>query len=467
MRHYVSVLEKKVTEEDRCINNYNPLLLLSHPCNVDVQVVCNSYEAACYTAKYVSKREEGGVFDTIQQVLAEQQQVEGHVGESIFLRRVLFSCASKLSARRTQSMQEVLWRLLGFPLRQTSRSSVYVNVDPPSKRRVNVPRGVLNDPEALQNFLHLSAEGVATHKIHSSYSKRPESKEEQTLFQFAAGAPELDALAELQAEEPERAQPEPTELEAELDAAQQEAAELDAAQQEAAELDAAQQEAAELDAAQQEAAELEEPEAAGDDVFGHIPEELVCNKKAKIVVWKHVSPVGDPEGFAYAMLLLHHPWRREVELLEKPSGERFETAVDALNEKRGRIIAALEAEDAHANLTAEFNRQVDEVYAYHQSSGLAAAVSEDAVTSLGSADVVRDPGIDYDHTVVELLQQGLNMTDLAAAVSVFNESEEEMQHPYPQLLLAFQPSRTWWNVLTTDNANSTSTWRIGQGNSDC
>jgi len=37
-------------------------------CNLDVQVVTSSTSAAYYTAKYVSKKEEGGLFDTVEAV---------------------------------------------------------------------------------------------------------------------------------------------------------------------------------------------------------------------------------------------------------------------------------------------------------------------------------------------------------------------------------------------------------------
>jgi hypothetical protein len=67
---------------------------------------------------------------------------------------------------------------------------------------------------------------------------------------------------------------------------------------------------------------------------------------------------------------------------------------------------------------AEFDRQVDEVYAYHpDASGQGGSASSVGETSLGSADVVRDPGVEYEDSMLELLQQGLSTTELAAAVA--------------------------------------------------
>jgi len=84
-------------------------------------------------------------------------------------------------------MQEILWRVLSFPLRVTSRSTVFVNVDPPSKRKVNVPRAMLQDSEALEQLLHRSAEGHITHKSHNKYAMRPVEQESITMFSFLRG----------------------------------------------------------------------------------------------------------------------------------------------------------------------------------------------------------------------------------------------------------------------------------------
>jgi hypothetical protein len=202
LRKWAWIADKRVTEEDRYINNFNPALLKAHPCgsgrlgcplfshflcNIDVQVITSSTAAAYYTAKYVSKQEEGGLFDTIEAVLSQQRSVDERTSDSNLLRRVLFTCAHRLTTRRSQSMQEVMWRLLSFPLRQTSRSTVYVNVDPPSKRRINVPRSTLQDQTALEQLLHRSAEGNVTHKSHHLYANRPAQQECQTLFSFLRG----------------------------------------------------------------------------------------------------------------------------------------------------------------------------------------------------------------------------------------------------------------------------------------
>ena len=96
-------------EPNECaVNNYNPSVMLAWQANMDIQFVLNAYACVMYVASYIMRS----------------------MGE--LLKRVaeLKKVGSAFLTHRELSAQEAVYRLLSIPMKQLSRSVVFVNTNP-------------------------------------------------------------------------------------------------------------------------------------------------------------------------------------------------------------------------------------------------------------------------------------------------------------------------------------------------
>ena len=108
-----------------CINNYNPSVMLAWQANMDIQFVLNAYACVMYVASYIMKTERS-MGELLKRVAAEARTDE--------LKTQLRKVGSAFLTHREVSAQEAVYRLLSLPMKQLSRSVVFVVTNPKSER---------------------------------------------------------------------------------------------------------------------------------------------------------------------------------------------------------------------------------------------------------------------------------------------------------------------------------------------
>ncbi|XP_050337629.1 uncharacterized protein LOC126763907 [Bactrocera neohumeralis] len=145
----------KHRKEDAWVNNYHPELLRLWAGNIDIQK-CGSNEAIAYCiAKYLSKAEPAGIDSGIAQAIQQIQREETDIS------RKLFSICMKILHERQVSAAECAYRLCHIPLRDSSRSCIFLNT---------------RKAEQCYRVLQFDRNGHATgyySNIFERYQKRP------------------------------------------------------------------------------------------------------------------------------------------------------------------------------------------------------------------------------------------------------------------------------------------------------
>ena len=119
-----------VTQRNECdqwVNAYNPTPLRAWQANMDIQMVGSEYGATMYVCMYVSKSEperlKYAMHGTLQNVPPDASQ-----------RKRLSMIGATVLTHRQISLQEAVYRLGGFPLVRSSRTTVSVNSRYPQNR---------------------------------------------------------------------------------------------------------------------------------------------------------------------------------------------------------------------------------------------------------------------------------------------------------------------------------------------
>ena len=121
----IVLLKRKPNEG--CINNYNLSVMLAWQANIDIQFVINAYACVMYIASYIMKTERS-MGELLKRVAAESRTDELKVQ----LRKV----GSAFLTHREVSAQQAVYRLLSLPMKQLSRSVVFVDTNP---KRIELP----------------------------------------------------------------------------------------------------------------------------------------------------------------------------------------------------------------------------------------------------------------------------------------------------------------------------------------
>ena len=167
----VVVLKREPSE--CCINNYNPSVMLAWQANMDIQFVLNAYACVMYVASYIMKTERA-MGELLKRVAAETRTDELKTQ----LRKVGSTFLSV--THREVSAQEAVYRLLSLPMKQLSRSVVFVDTNPKNERIA-----VLKDNESLSQ-LEDGDTNVFQKSLIDRYQHRPRSLRDMCLAEFAA-----------------------------------------------------------------------------------------------------------------------------------------------------------------------------------------------------------------------------------------------------------------------------------------
>ena len=123
-------------EPNECyINNYNGPVMLAWQANMDLQYVLNAYACVMYVASYIMKTDRA-MGELLKRVCNEARSEE------------LKSQLKKVgSAFLTHRDQEAVYRILSLPMKQLSRTVVFVDTNPKDERIA-----VLKDNESLSRL---------------------------------------------------------------------------------------------------------------------------------------------------------------------------------------------------------------------------------------------------------------------------------------------------------------------------
>ena len=159
-------------EPNECsINNYNPSVMLTWQANMDIQFVLNAYACVMYVASYIMKTERS-MGELLKRVAAEARTDE--------LKTQLRKVGSAFLTHRELSAQEAVYRLLSIPMKQLSRSVVFVDTNPKNERIA-----VLKSNESLSQ-LDDSDTNVFQKSLIDRYQHRPRELQSMCLAEFAA-----------------------------------------------------------------------------------------------------------------------------------------------------------------------------------------------------------------------------------------------------------------------------------------
>ena len=165
----VIVLKRKPNE---CkINNYNPAVMSAWQANMDIQYVLNAYACVMYVASYMMKSEKA-MGELLKTVINENRSDE--------LKSQLRKVGSAFLTHREVSAQEAVYRILSIPMKQLSRTVLYVDTNP-AKDRIAVLKKItdinqLDDDDP--NVFHKS--------LLERYQHRPRTLDQMCLAEFAA-----------------------------------------------------------------------------------------------------------------------------------------------------------------------------------------------------------------------------------------------------------------------------------------
>ena len=165
----VVVLKRELSE--CCVNNYNPSVLLAWQANMDIQFVLNAYACVMYVASYIMKTERA-MGELLKRVAAEARTDE--------LKTQLRKVGSAFLTHREVSAQEAVYRLLSLPMKQLSRSVVFVNTNPKHERIA-----VLKSHDSLSQ-LDDDDTNVFQKSLIDRYQHRPQQLNSMCLAEFAA-----------------------------------------------------------------------------------------------------------------------------------------------------------------------------------------------------------------------------------------------------------------------------------------
>lgn len=165
----VVILKRKPNECN--VNNYNPSVMLAWQANMDIQYVLNAYACVMYVASYMMKTEKA-MGELLKQVAAEARTEE--------LKTQMRKVGSAFLTHREVSAQEAVYRILSLPMKQLSRSVVFVDTNQRHQRIA-----VLKNKDALKDLDDADTD-VFQKNLVDRYEHRPLELRSMCLAEFAA-----------------------------------------------------------------------------------------------------------------------------------------------------------------------------------------------------------------------------------------------------------------------------------------
>lgn len=165
-----NVVVLKRDPNECCVNNYSPCVMFAWQANMDIQYVLNAYACVMYVASYIMKTERS-MGELLKRVAAECRTDE--------LKTQLRKVGSALLTHRELSAQEAVYRILSLPMKQLSRSVIFVDTNPKNERIA-----VLKSNESLSQ-LDASDTNVFQKSLIDRYQHRPRDLQSMCLAEFA------------------------------------------------------------------------------------------------------------------------------------------------------------------------------------------------------------------------------------------------------------------------------------------
>ena len=174
-------------DPDACkINNYNIAVMLAWQANMDIQYVLNAYACVMYVASYIMKAERS-MGELLKRVAGETRTDE--------LRVQLRKVGSAFLTHREVSAQEAAYRILFLPMKQLSRSVVWVDTNPKNERIA-----VLKSTQELEQ-LDNDDVNVFQKSLIEHYQHRPQSIQSMCLAAtYVTNYKKEDALPPVESE---------------------------------------------------------------------------------------------------------------------------------------------------------------------------------------------------------------------------------------------------------------------------
>ena len=166
-----SVVILKRTPRECNINNYNVPVIRAWQANIDLQYVLNAYACVMYVASYLMKTDRA-MGELLKNVAAEARTED--------LKTQMKKVGSAFLTHREVSAQEAVYRLLSLPMKQLSRSVVFVDTNPKNERV-----GVLKDTATIDD-LDDDDPNVFCKSLVDRYQHRPQQLQSMCLAEFAA-----------------------------------------------------------------------------------------------------------------------------------------------------------------------------------------------------------------------------------------------------------------------------------------
>ena len=156
---------------DSWINPYNADVMRVWQANMDLQYILDPYGCLMYIASYMLKSEKA-MSELLRQV--SRECASEHIKTQ--LRRL----GSVFMNHRELSAQEAVYRMLSLPLKQVSRTVVFVSTDTKDKRTCLLkPKHVLDDMDDDSEDIYMTS-------LIDRYAARPDSLNHMCLAEFAS-----------------------------------------------------------------------------------------------------------------------------------------------------------------------------------------------------------------------------------------------------------------------------------------
>ena len=156
---------------DAWINPYNADVMRVWRANMDLQYILDPYACVMYIASYMLKSEKA-MSELLRQVSRECASED--------IKTQLRRLGSVFMNHRELSAQAAVYRILSLPLKQLSRTVVFVSTDPKDKRTC-----LLKPRHELEN-LDENSEDIYMTSLIDRYAARPGSLDDMCLAEFAA-----------------------------------------------------------------------------------------------------------------------------------------------------------------------------------------------------------------------------------------------------------------------------------------
>jgi hypothetical protein len=175
IRYTMEILHQRTTSQDMITNAYNVLSLLCWRANIDLQFIANPYAAAVYCCKYVSKTEKEDTMALTNGVLVKLRQYIRESTDTSVVKKVLNSYLLSSLTHREVGMQEIAWNLLAYPLVQSTRKIIKLNVlqDEYKYRRLKSAAELFQLPEDSTDVFSTKLSDLE--KMVIAYQLRPQN----------------------------------------------------------------------------------------------------------------------------------------------------------------------------------------------------------------------------------------------------------------------------------------------------